>query len=270
MAHHQLATTSGTRRPDGAANRPKELRTQGRAQAMNPLEIRGARVDLAHANAPCAAAHATLLATETERLVRGNTRIQAVPATSTHAVMLEVDDVDPAARQLGRRGLALEAADNSQRAVGFPLGITTFVPRPVTAADDDISGLDHLVFMCTGRDRALALFGATFGLDLRLDRAIAEDVHQLFFRASDLVFEVIANDGAPLDAADAVEGAVDEAPVSLWGLAWRSVDIERSHARLADAGMEVTEVRPGRKPATRIFTVSEPDLGTRTVVIGPA
>jgi len=43
-------------------------------------------------------------------------------------------------------------------------------PSPAVA-DSAIPGFDHLVVHTPNPDRALGLYGAKFGLDLRLDRA---------------------------------------------------------------------------------------------------
>ncbi len=41
----------------------------------------------------------------------------------------------------------------------------------------------------------------------------------------------------------------------LRGLCWRVADIDATHARLVQAGVDVSEVRTGRKPGTRVMTV---------------
>lgn len=163
-----------------------------------------------------------------------------------HRVFFGVEDLDAARRLTRRRGLD----------PGEPVDVTACADtRP---AHSDIDAIDHLVFTAPTRDRALALFGATLGLDFRLDRPIGGDIRQLFFRATDLVVEVVVG--------------ADPQPAphcALWGIAWSAPDIEVTHARLTAAGMPVSEIRIGRKPGTRVFTVREHELATRTVVIGP-
>lgn len=161
------------------------------------------------------------------------------------------DEVVAVARLLSRRGLP----DTE------PFGVADHVESG-TPAVGDIVAIDHLVFTAPSRDRALAVFGATLGFDFRLDRAIAPGTNQLFFRAGGgehaLVLEVIAAD---------VEAGGESAPCALWGVAWRSVDLDATHRRLLDAGVPVSELRVGAKPGTRIFTVRDRALATRTVVI---
>jgi catechol 2,3-dioxygenase-like lactoylglutathione lyase family enzyme len=95
-------------------------------------------------------------------------------------------------------------------------------------------------------DRALAIYGAKLGLDLRLDRSNESwGARQLFFKAGDAVVEF----GASLKA------AVTDEPDGFGGLAWRVDDASAAQARMAAAGFDVSEVRAGRKPGTRVFTV---------------
>lgn len=288
MAYHELGAAARIRRAGLVGHRPVRARSPEREkETVNPLAVTGVRVELSAPEAPLRAAYAALLSADARRLERPNAHIVAGPGPA-HRVLLEVDDVNGAARLLGRRGLPVagptEAAPpgltgtDVRTASSVPLGICA-ARRPSESfgsSDTDITGIDHLVFMCNDRDQAVALFGATLGLDFRLDRRIpdvgapgpetpesgepATDVHQMFFRGGEIIFEVVA--GAPRPA--------DAAPLELWGIAWHSPDLERTRTRLLDAGLSVTPIRAGRKPGTRIATVRNgPDLATRTVIIGP-
>ena len=53
----------------------------------------------------------------------------------------------------------------------------------------------------------------------------------------------------------------------LWGLSWRVADIDATRTRLLAAGLDVTEVRNGRKPGTRIMTVRSGTCGIQTVLL---
>ncbi len=210
-------------------------------------QVVGVRVSVASDDpGATAAAYARLLDVPADDLRRGAAEVRVVGGTDDdHAVDLCVTDVDAAARLLDRRGLAPD----------LPLGVVAASPPAPTG---DVTGLDHVVFWCTDRDQAAALFGATLGLDLRLDRQVADDTRQLFFRAGDVVVEVIVHDdGTPRPT------------VCVWGLAWHSPDLDVTHARLAAAAVDLSPIRTGRKPGTRIFTVKDPDLAIPTVVIGP-
>ena len=131
--------------------------------------------------------------------------------------------------------------------------------RPSPALDAGaIVGLDHVVVHTTNPDRALAIYGAKLGLDLRLDRANETwGVRQLFFRAGEAVVEF----GASL------KDPVSDQPDGFGGLAWRVADPDAAQARMAAAGFDVSEVRKGRKPGTRVFTVRDGPGGVPTLMI---
>jgi hypothetical protein len=79
----------------------------------------------------------------------------------------------------------------------------------------------------------------------------------MFFRCGDLIVEVVRG---PMTAAGP---KCDK----LWGLSWRVADIDATHARLAAAGLNVSEVRPGRKPGTRVMTVRDGTCGVQTLLL---
>jgi hypothetical protein len=80
----------------------------------------------------------------------------------------------------------------------------------------------------------------------------------MFFRCGDLIVEVVSR---PKDA------AVDKARDKLWGLSWRVIDIDATRARLASSGVDVSEVRDGRKPGTRVMTVRSSTCGIPTLLV---
>jgi catechol 2,3-dioxygenase-like lactoylglutathione lyase family enzyme len=122
-----------------------------------------------------------------------------------------------------------------------------------------ISGLDHVVVTTTHPNRAAAFYGARLQLDMALDRSHPEwGARLMFFRCGDLIVEV---------AHDLKKEPSDD-PDRLWGLSWRAVSIDATHARLAAAGFDVSPIRVGRKPGTRVFTVRDRTCGVPTIVIG--
>lgn len=131
--------------------------------------------------------------------------------------------------------------------------------RPKSVATDiaPIDGLDHVVVTTEDSDRAAALYGARLGLDLALDRSHQDWGQLMFFRCGDLVVEVVRRPVAGSDAAHD----------RLWGLSWRVADIDATRARLIAAGLDVSEVRNGRKPGTRIMTVRNGTCGIQTVLL---
>ena len=50
-------------------------------------------------------------------------------------------------------------------------------------------------------------------------------------------------------------------------MSWRVADIDATRARLVAAGLDVSEVRNGRKPGTRIMTVRNGTCGIPTVLL---
>lgn len=181
------------------------------------------------------------------------------------AVTLGVDDVAATERLLRRRGLAGDAA-------GLDLGGTVWrlAPTPgdegggpaplADRATTDPALVDHAlvdnVVVVTGdADRAAATYGARLGLELRLDRDTGHSFRGLFFRCGDAVVEVIVPSDPP-------EGAD-----TFGGVAWRVGDLEATRARLTAAGVELSEVREGRKPGTRVTTVRDPALAVPTLLV---
>ena len=129
-------------------------------------------------------------------------------------------------------------------------------PTAVTAAAP-ILGLDHVVVSTQDPERAAALYGARLGLDMALDRSHQDWGQLMFFRCGDLIVEVVKRP---------VAGA-DQGHDKLWGLSWRVADIEATRARLATAGIDVSEVRTGRKPGTRVMSVRDGTCGIHTLLL---
>jgi len=124
-----------------------------------------------------------------------------------------------------------------------------------------IEKLDHVVVTTGNVDRALAVYGAKLGLDLRLDRENPQwNARQLFFRVGDAVVEMGARIGEP-----SLEGLAK--PDRFGGLAWRVTDPDAAQARIAAAGFDVSEVRTGRKPGTKVFTVRDAPGGAPTLML---
>jgi catechol 2,3-dioxygenase-like lactoylglutathione lyase family enzyme len=106
-------------------------------------------------------------------------------------------------------------------------------------------------------ERAAALYGARLGLDMALDRSHQDWGQLMFFRCGDLIVEVVRRP---------VAGA-DQTHDKLWGLSWRVADIDATRARLAAAGLDVSEVRIGRKPGTRVVSVRDGTCGIHTLLV---
>ena len=195
-----------------------------------------------------------------------------------------VPDREDATRLFERRGLAFtpphetlsQDADGRQRRWKIAMmkrasanGVALFVVEnkpdaarwPAAEAkhgDASVSALDHIVVQTTNAERAVALYGGRLGLDLRLDRANEQwRARQLFFRVGGAVVEVGASLKAP----------VSDAKDKFGGLAWRVKDPQAARARIAAAGIDVSEVRKGRKPGTHVFTVRSGTGGVPTLML---
>jgi hypothetical protein len=97
------------------------------------------------------------------------------------------------------------------------------------------------------------LYGGGLGIRLALDRELA-GTRMLFFRTGGVTIEVVG---------DANAGEND----AFYGLAYRVGDIEEAHARMQGEGCDVSEVRNGRKPGTRVFTVRDGTCGVPTLIL---
>lgn len=179
--------------------------------------------------------------------------------TTPHRALFGTRDFAATTRLLRRRGLALTetAPGRADADAESSVGVIE-APQHAPVAGSELTAVDHLVFNAAVRDSAVALFGATLGMDFRLEQSIHERIHQLFFRAPAMVVEVVVGQGVPSSATPST---------TLWGIAWRSTDIELTHRRLVAADMEVSEMRTGRKPGTRVFSVRDRALGLPTLVI---
>jgi catechol 2,3-dioxygenase-like lactoylglutathione lyase family enzyme len=130
-------------------------------------------------------------------------------------------------------------------------------PLSVRTAAASITALDHIVISTADPERAAALYGARLGLDMALDRSHPEWGRLMFFRCGDLIVEIVQRPGRD----------TDPARDRLYGLSWRVADIEATRARLVAAGLDISDVRAGRKPGTRVLTVRSGACGIPTLLV---
>jgi catechol 2,3-dioxygenase-like lactoylglutathione lyase family enzyme len=199
------------------------------------------------------------------------------------SVAFQVAEIEPACRLLARRALAappprelhltdaktgathrLLVADLAAEAThGVAMSLAQQAPADPDPAppqsDGLITGLDHVVIRSPDPERAIALLAGRLDLELRLDRTNPDwGARLLFFRCGDLVVEV----------AHGLAGGIHHGSDELWGLSWRTPNIEAAHGRLAAAGIAVSEIRAGRRPGTRVFTVKDRSARLPTLVLG--
>lgn len=197
------------------------------------------------------------------------------------SLAFEVDDIVAAHRRLGRvglppedvvdgesRDLASEAALSWKRtrtATDATRGIRMFFlqrhQRPAVSQKTGaapIESLDHVVIETSDPERAAALYGARLGLPMALDRTNPDwGTRLMFFHCGGTVFEV----------AHRLKDGHGGGPDSTRGLAWRVADADAARRRLASAGIDVSDVRQGRKPGSRVFTVRNGTFGVPTLMI---
>lgn len=126
-----------------------------------------------------------------------------------------------------------------------------------------IEALDHVVVESGDLDASRTLYGDGLGLRLALDRRFeVRGLRILFFRVGGVTVEVVGRIGGQAGGEAASRDRLN-------GLAWRTPDVDAARRRLAAAGVDVSEVRTGFKPGTRVCTVRAGTCGVPTLLIGP-
>jgi catechol 2,3-dioxygenase-like lactoylglutathione lyase family enzyme len=210
---------------------------------------------------------------ENARAQLGNVALQLDTTTGNeglHGLAFAVDNIDGAFKTAERRALKPDppgqgksVALDTDATFGVPVSLVErgAATLSLQLADSPITGLDHVVVRTTHPNRAVALYGARLGLDLRLDRTEPKwGTRFMFFRCGDLIIEVVHNLNEP----------ASDAPDHLWGLTWRVDDIKAAHARMSASGFDISEIRTGRKPGTQVFTVRNNTLGVPTLILQPS
>jgi catechol 2,3-dioxygenase-like lactoylglutathione lyase family enzyme len=152
----------------------------------------------------------------------------------------------------------IRAATGATRGVRmFFLELASERPRSLATAAAPITALDHVVVLTGDPERAAALYGARLGLDMALDRSHPDWGRLMFFRCGDLIVETVQRPGA----------ITDPAHDRLYGLSWRVTEVDAARARLVSAGIEVSDVRIGRQPGTRVLTVRSGTCGIPTLLV---
>jgi catechol 2,3-dioxygenase-like lactoylglutathione lyase family enzyme len=182
-------------------------------------------------------------------------------------------DPEPVEKGLGRD--VDSGAFREWRRVGIPLartrGVLLFAiehtsppeslpPAPLATEEAAaVHALDHAVVQSRDPDATRALYGDGLGLRLALDRSFEQwGARLLFFRVGGVTVEIAAQLG---------EAPEPEAPDRLWGLSYRVGDADAARARLLEDGFDVSEVRTGRRPGTRVFTVRGEPCGVATLML---
>lgn len=122
------------------------------------------------------------------------------------------------------------------------------------------TGGDHVVIFTTAPERAIDLYSSKLGIRLALDKTFPErQTRLLFFRLGGFTIEM----GGSLKEIGKEPVADDR----FWGIAYRVDDLEAVSDRIQRAGLDVTGIRDGNKPGTRVFTVKHEPAGVPTLII---
>ena len=131
------------------------------------------------------------------------------------------------------------------------------LPKYESFKNDQIERLDHIVINSNDPDGLIDLYRDTYGIRLALDQYVEKwGGRMLFFRTNQTTIEAI---GIKNDA----DKPVDKA----WGLAWTTKDIKKTHSRLVSEGVEISDVKDGRKPNTLVATIKSHTCNIPTLLI---
>jgi catechol 2,3-dioxygenase-like lactoylglutathione lyase family enzyme len=151
------------------------------------------------------------------------------------------------------RGVRLFVIEHRSPADALPL------MAPACDPEAAVSGVDHTVIMTADAEAAIALYRDRLGLRLALDRTFTERaVRLLFFRIGGITVEL----AAPLGGGSGAD--------RFWGISYRVPNADAAQARVAAAGFDVSGIRPGNKPGTRVCTVRSETHGVATLFIAGA
>jgi catechol 2,3-dioxygenase-like lactoylglutathione lyase family enzyme len=190
-----------------------------------------------------------------------------------------VDDIGKSHRRLKRLSLSpdeISDAAERDRVPGEPFvhkrtGISTTISNgldisfrdassrrsPAPKQDASIVGIDLIVVNTANAEHAMVLYGARLGLPLIFDRTNAQTGGRLLqFSCGDMVVEVVQR------GTD-----TEQRPDRLWGIGWSVTKAEDTRERLAKAGLNVSDVKDGAKPGTRVFTIRDGTCNVPTLVV---
>jgi catechol 2,3-dioxygenase-like lactoylglutathione lyase family enzyme len=152
------------------------------------------------------------------------------------------------------RGIPLFAIEHHSPPDALPL----VAPEGDPAAAP--SSLDHVVVISGDTDASRAIYGDQLGLRLALDREFEKRrIRLMFFRVG----------GVTVEVGGALSGGDPDEPDRFGGLAYWVDDVDAARVRLAALDFDVSEVRAGHKPGTRVCSVRDGTCGVPTLLKGP-
>ena len=131
------------------------------------------------------------------------------------------------------------------------------LPKYESYENDQVDRLDHIVINSNDPDGLIELYRDTYGIRLALDQYVEKwGGRMLFFRTNHTTIEAIG-----------IKNDSDEPTDKAWGLAWTTKDIKKMHARLISEGVEISDVKDGRKPNTLVATIKSHTCNIPTLLI---
>ena len=131
------------------------------------------------------------------------------------------------------------------------------LPKYESFENDQVERLDHIVINSNDPDGLIELYRDTYGIRLALDQYVEKwGGRMLFFRTNQTTIEAIG-----------IENDADKPIDKAWGLAWTTKDIKKTHARLVSEGVEISDVKDGRKPNTLVATIKSHTCNIPTLLI---
>ena len=184
-------------------------------------------------------------------------------------LVFQSGDLAAAKERLKSMGISVIDAESDDDFLSLSSDTTRGISLAVTMATDStvlneattplIAGLDHAVIASGDGDYTTALLSGRLQLDMRLDLTNPDwDSRLMFFRCGDLIIEVYQPLSKPLPVAQD----------RFFGLSWRTLDIDETHGLLSERGFNVSPVKAGRKPGTRVCTVRDKTHGVPTLILG--
>ena len=183
---------------------------------------------------------------------------------SVFGLALETDDIEMAKKELSASfntdleisdGKGIDNVSNEERH-WRNIFIPRKFPKHEISEESSISRMDHVVINSNDPDGLVDLYKEKYGIRLALDQFVEKwGGRMLFFRTNHTTIEAIGikKDGSPED--------------SLWGLAWTTKNIKKAHKRLLDAGINITDIKDGRKPNTLVATIKSHCSNVPTLLI---
>ncbi|MCC8936592.1 VOC family protein [Bradyrhizobium sp. Arg68] len=134
----------------------------------------------------------------------------------------------------------------------------TVLPVSKSFTESPLLRTELLVIQTGDPERALGLYAARFHLKLLFDRTNVDTGNRLVQLAcGDLLLE-LSHSG--------VKNSPSK-PDHIWGIGWSVAHAEAAQARLSNTGRNVSSVKDGAQPGTRVFTIRDGTCGVPTLVV---